>query len=194
MYLILPLLLLMCLLHRLHVHNKTFLWCTLCHIKYLYYNYSQVLFEPIADVNNPAPALGNLPRETIYEATGGRRTVDVSDLEPAQEYRITVVTWSNDQLSEGTTVIATTSMCCSVFFGWNLLLFIVNLFFCWSQIIRIQNLIIIWFVMRIQLYDQTHELYLELSATAVAFVSRFMLTCSDVGDHVLVMSEPGHKP
>ena len=70
----------------------------------------QVLFEPIADANNPAPALGSLPSETIYPATGGPTSVEVTGLEAGQEYKITVVTWSNDEYSFGTSVVATTSM------------------------------------------------------------------------------------
>ena len=70
----------------------------------------QVHFEPIADENNPAPALGSLPAESFHDATGGLTSVTVTDLEAAQEYRITVTTWSNNQYSYGTTVIATTSM------------------------------------------------------------------------------------
>ncbi|XP_072046137.1 tyrosine-protein phosphatase 10D-like isoform X2 [Amphiura filiformis] len=68
----------------------------------------QVFFEPIADENNPAPALGSLPAETFHPATGGLTSVEVTDLEPAQEYRISVVTWSNNQFSYKTSVIATT--------------------------------------------------------------------------------------
>ncbi|XP_072046564.1 tyrosine-protein phosphatase 10D-like [Amphiura filiformis] len=68
----------------------------------------QVFFEPIADENNPAPAMGSLPSETFHPATGGLTSVEVTDLEPAQEYRIAVVTWSNNESSSRTSVIATT--------------------------------------------------------------------------------------
>ncbi|XP_072042815.1 receptor-type tyrosine-protein phosphatase beta-like [Amphiura filiformis] len=68
----------------------------------------QVFFELIAGENNPVLAMGSLPSETFHSATGGVTSVEVTDLEAAQEYRISVVTWSNNQSSSRTSVIATT--------------------------------------------------------------------------------------
>ncbi|XP_072046563.1 uncharacterized protein [Amphiura filiformis] len=68
----------------------------------------QVFFEPIADENNPTPALGSLPAETFHPAMGGFISVEVTDLEAAQEYHISVVTRSNNEFSYKTSVIATT--------------------------------------------------------------------------------------